>query len=289
MIDTHCHLTFPDFSGPEGLGVGQTLRRAREAGITGMITIATTPGDGLHALDIARNHDEVWCTTGVHPLYSDEIDLDAGDEPWLPMRQAAADARCIAWGELGLDNHYSRPPREVQHAVLHEQLARIATWNRDVTSPDPDAGTRPGMPVILHCREAFDDLIPILRASTLDPTRCVFHCFTGTPDDARKVLDFGASISFTGVVTYRNAREVAQAARLVPDDRILVETDAPFLAPEPKRGTRPCEPAFCAITARFLAHLRDIDFDRFEQQVNDNTRALFGIDVPPRDPGEQRP
>ena len=110
----------------------------------------------------------------------------------------------------------------------------------------------------------------------------MFHCFTGTPDDARKVLDFGAMISFTGVVTYRNAKEVAEAARLVPLERVMCETDAPFLAPEPHRGKRPCVPAWSRHTAEFLATLHDVPFEDFERHLDDNTERFFGIPVPRR-------
>ena len=134
-------------------------------------------------------------------------------------------------------------------------------------------------PVVLHCREAFDDLIPVLRGSGLDTGRMVFHCFTGGPGDVRKALDLGAFVSFTGVATYRNAAEVREAARLVPADRILVETDAPFLSPEPHRGARPCEPWMVSVTARSLAATRGVEFDAFHAQLNENTRRFFGIDA----------
>jgi TatD DNase family protein len=160
----------------------------------------------------------------------------------------------------------------VQRAVLAEQLSYIEGVRRG------DLAVA-GKPVVLHCREAFDDLIPVLRASTLDPTRLVFHCFTGGPGDARKALDLGAFISFTGVATYRNAAEVREAVRLVPSDRILAETDAPFLSPEPHRGVRPCEPWMASVTARSLAATRGVEFGAFHAQLNENTRRFFGIDA----------
>ncbi|MDX9911088.1 MAG: TatD family hydrolase [Phycisphaerales bacterium] len=268
MIDTHCHLTFPDFAAR----VPEVLRTAREAGVHGCITISTTTRDCLEALAIAERFDNVWCTSGVHPLHSHESPHD-----WSSIERVARSARCVAWGELGLDNHYDHPPRDVQDRVLAEQLAVIV----GLREREPAAFD---LPVVLHCREAFADLIPILRAAPLDPTRMVFHCFTGTPDDARLVLDFGAMISFTGVVTYRNARDVAAAAKLVPDDRIMVETDAPFLSPEPKRGVRPCEPAMSMLTARFLADLRGVPWESpddpgagFHATINRNTERFFGI------------
>lgn len=261
VIDTHCHLTFPDFAGR----VDEVIELAAEAGVTGMICVSTTTQDCLAALTIAELHANVWCSAGVHPLYSDQPEHD-----WGQLRRVASSDRCVAWGELGLDNHYNEPPRKVQDAVLAEQLALIERCRDDGLE----------LPVILHCREAFDDLIPILAGSSLDPTRFVFHCFTSGPDEAKKVLDFGAMISFTGVVTYRNAPEVREAARLVPLDRIMAETDAPFLSPEPKRGKRPCEPWMSSLTARRLAEVRDEDWDTFHAAINANTQRFFGIDVP---------
>ena len=128
-----------------------------------------------------------------------------------------------------------------------------------------------------NCRRAVAELLPVLGASGLDPARFVFHCFTEGPEDARAVLDFGAMISFTGVVTFRNAPEVAEAARLVPLDRIMCETDAPWLPPEPVRGVRPCTPAMVMHTARFLAALRGEPWDRFEEAVDANARRFFGL------------
>jgi TatD DNase family protein len=278
VIDTHCHLTFPDFAGR----IPEVLAEAREHGVMGAITISTTTQDCLEALSIARRFPNVWCTAGVHPLHADE-----GPHQWGNLRTVARQEKCVAWGELGLDNHYPDPPRSTQDAVLAEQLALIESC-RDVGVPaDEPVGAPPGapdtarrpidLPIVIHCREAFDDLLPILRSARLDPARFVFHCFTGTPADARKVLDFGAMISFTGVVTYRNAADVQEAARLVPLDRIMVETDAPFLSPEPKRGTRPCAPWMTSLTARRLADLRNEPWPDFQEALNRNTQRYFGI------------
>jgi TatD DNase family protein len=279
VIDTHCHLTFPDFAGR----IDGVLRDAAAAGVSGAITISTTTYDCLDALAIARSHPRVWCSAGVHPLYAAPDDPRATGRngghmghKWENLRQVAADPKCVAWGELGLDNHYPNPPAAIQRKVLDEQLAFIEGCNHD---GDGGIGKPGGLPIILHCREAFDDLIPVLKRTSMDPAKCVFHCFTGSPADARKALDFGAFISFTGVVTYPNAPEVREAAKLVPADRIMVETDAPFLPPVPHRGKRPCLPAWTADTARSLAETRGIAFDEFHRQLNENTRTLFGIDA----------
>lgn len=258
VIDTHCHLTFPDFAGR----VPDVLDRARAHGVTGAISISTTTRDCLAALAIARSHANVWSTAGVHPLYADE-----GPHDWANLAACIADEKCVAWGELGLDNHYAEPARATQHAVLDEQLAFIAK-------------TAPSKPIVLHCREAFADLVPILKRSGLDTTRMVFHCFTGTRADARLALDLGSYLSFTGVATYKNAAEVRAAAKLVPKDRLMIETDAPFLPPEPHRSARPCEPWMASLTAARVAAERGEPLAAFLDQVNANTAAFFGISVP---------
>jgi TatD DNase family protein len=259
VIDTHCHLTFPDFAGK----TAETLEHAASMGVDGCITISTTVPDALAALTVAELHERVWCSAGVHPLHADE-----GPHDWAQLRRLAESGKCVAWGELGLDNHYDNPPRAVQDRVLEEQLASIEEahrfWGRE-------------LPIVVHCRKAFDELIPRLAATTLDPARFVFHCFTGTPDDVRACLDFGAMVSFTGVVTYKNAPEVREAAKLVPDDRIMVETDAPFLCPVPVRGQRPCKPGYARHTAEALAQLRGVTWDQFHATINANTERFFGI------------
>ena len=255
MIDTHCHLTFPDFAGR----IPEVLASAAAAEVTGAISISTTTRDCLEALAIAESHANVWCSAGVHPLYADK-----GPHVWDNLLRVARSPRCVAWGELGLDNHYDHPPRDIQHAVLHEQLAFIETHQSEVD-----------LPVEIHCRKAFDDLIPILAGSKLDPARFVFHCFTGGPEDARKVLDFGAWISFTGVLTYKNAPEVRAAAELTPLDRMMIETDAPFLSPEPFRGVRPCEPRFARATAERMAQIKGLSWEAFHEVINDNTSRFF--------------
>ncbi len=262
MIDTHCHLTFKDFRDR----VPETLASAAERGVTGAITISTTTRDCLDALRIAEAHDRVWCSSGIHPLHSHEA-----PHVWDNLRRVAQHPKCVAWGELGLDLHYDGPHRAVQHGVLAEQLAFIESCARSDGALD--------LPIVIHCREAFDELLPILRDAPFRADRYVFHCFTGGEAEVRQVLDFGASVSFTGVVTYKNAREVAAAAKLVPSDRIMVETDAPFLSPEPHRGTRPCVPAFSRDTGERLAAIRGVPWGVFHEQINANTRAFFGIDA----------
>lgn len=260
VIDTHCHLTFPDFSGR----VPAVLSKAAENGVTGCITISTTTQDCLQAMAIAESFSNVWCTSGVHPLYSDK-----GPHEWGNLRKVGASARCVAWGELGLDNHYDKPLRSRQNQVLEEQLTHLAAWKAQGVEK----------PIVLHCREAFDDLIPILRRTVFEPGRFVFHCFTGGVKEMRSLLDFGAMVSITGVATYRNAEDVREAIRLAPSDRIMIETDAPFLSPDPHRGERPCEPWMSSVTARSVAATRGETWGTFHDQINANTKRFYGIDA----------
>lgn len=262
MFDTHCHLTFPEFRGT----VDVVLAAARRDGVYGAITVSTTTDNARHSLELARAHDDLWCTAGVHPLHSDE------PADWDAMRQCGLDPKCVAWGELGLDNHYANPPRDVQRRVLAEQLAHLESWRREGPACLDKA-------VVIHCRDAYDDVLAALRASSLPPERFVFHCFTGTPDHARAVLDFGAWISFTGVVTFRNARPVADAARLVPGDRLMAETDAPFLTPEPLRTVRPNEPRHVAHVVRRLAELRGEPEVACAERLDGNAERFFGITI----------
>ncbi len=258
MIDTHCHLVFPDFADR----VDAVLAEAAAAGVTGAITIATSSADAEAGMRLAEAHERVWYTAGVHPLYADEEPHD-----WMLLKALSRHEKCVGWGELGLDNHHAKPERAVQDRVLADQIAFIESCMNDGID----------RPLVLHCREAFDELIPILRSSRISGERCVFHCFTGGEREARLALDFGSMISLTGVVTYRNAREVQAAAMMIPLDRLMIETDAPYLSPEPKRGVRPCVPAFARLTADFVARLRGLSSESFLDVIDENTERFFGI------------
>jgi len=267
VIDTHCHLTFPEFADR----LEATIGLAEQAGVDGLITIATTHPDAARALAVARRFARVWSSAGVHPLYADELEHD-----FATLRACAREDKCVAWGELGLDNHHAEPSKAVQLKVLHAQLELIADA-RSAAGAGSGAADRIDKPVIIHCREAFEELVPILRASGIPGERFVFHCFTAGPAQMRLVLELGAMVSFTGVVTYKNAGEVRAALELVPLDRLMVETDAPFLPPEPRRSERPCQPAFARITAEFIAKHRGVAWEAFDAQLSANTRRFFGV------------
>ena len=254
MIDTHCHLTFDHYSDR----VADVLDEAAEFEVAGAITVSTTSANALQGLALAQQFDNVWCSAGIHPLNCDE------PIHWPDVLTVIRHERCVAWGELGLDNHYDEPARELQDRVLMEQLGVIVESGID-------------KPIIVHCRDAFTDLLPVFRACPLPGERFVFHCFTGDENDARAVLDFGAWISLTGVVTFKNGAAIRKAARLIPDDRLMIETDAPFLTPEPFRKVHPTAPRYSIETARFVAELRATDWETFHQTINENTARFFAI------------
>lgn len=255
MIDTHCHLTSRALVPRQR----QVIDDAEAVGVGYMITVSTDAQDADSARTLAEADARVFCTAGIHPLYADST------WDWDLIFDVAKSPRCVAWGELGLDRHYDDPPFTMQQKLLEEQLAIIESQEEDVR------------PIIVHCRRAVDDLLPIFTASNLAHDRFVFHCFTETPIDARNILDFGAMIGFTGVVTFQNAPQVAEAARLVPDDRLLVETDAPYLTPEPFRKTRPNEPKFVVHTAAFLAQLRGVSEKDLERVLDSNAERFFSL------------
>lgn len=257
MYDTHCHLTSREYDGDHR----PLVDRAAAAGVRAVITVSTTSDDALRCLEAAEADARVWATSGVHPLYADQT------SDWSVIRRCAEADRCVAWGELGLDHHYDRPPRDVQEDVLSQHLAVIEAARSDGIDK----------PVVVHCRDAFDRLVPLLAASTIPGDRFVFHCFTAGPDEARMVLDLGAMLSFTGVVTFKNGQSVRDAAAIVPENRLMVETDAPYLAPEPHRKQWPNEPALVVHVAERLAQVRGVDPRAFERTLDANAERFFGL------------
>jgi len=261
VIDTHCHLTFPDFAGR----TEQVLAAAGKAGVTGAICIATGEHDAAEVMALAHKHARVWHSSGVHPCYT-HLPHDLAE-----IARCANSTKCVAWGELGLDRAHAKPDFTLQIPVLHAQLQLIAAM--------PHGDLRARLPIVLHCREAFADLLPILKQSGIDGSRFVLHCFTGSPADMDQILQAGFMASFTGVCTYKNAAALREAIALCPVERMMVETDAPYLSPEPVRGMRPCEPAFVAHTARKLAELKQMPFEDFHTTINANTQRFFNLPV----------
>lgn len=229
--DDHCHL---DLTAERGPSADEALAAAQQAGVERLITVGTDVASSRVAIDVARARDGVWATAGVHPH-------DAKDG-WDGLEALLAEPEVVAVGECGLDYHYDHSPRDVQRESFAAQIALAHAHD---------------LALVVHTREAWEDTFAVLEAEGV-PSRTVIHCFTGGPDEARRCLDLGAHLSFSGIVTFKGAPEVREAAVLCPLDRLLVETDAPFLAPVPHRG-RPNQPAFVALVGEAVAEAKGVE------------------------------
>ncbi len=258
MIDTHCHLTYAPLSDR----LDAVLAAAAAAGVDHMITVGTSPDDARQAATLAERYDHIFATVGVHPHYA--ADWTDKAQVQSTMRELAKRPRVVALGEMGLDWHYPDPPRADQHRILDWQL-EVAAALRD-------------LPIVIHNREATDDILAVLRRSGIPGQRFVFHCFTGSPPEVDAILEFGAVVGFTGIVTFKSAAEVAEASDRVPLDRLLVETDSPYLTPEPHRKIRPNEPKYVPHVARFLAQRRGMTEADFIAAVDANAKRVFHLD-----------
>ncbi len=251
LIDTHCHLTYPQLLSD----FPNVIARAQAAGISRIITIGTHPDDHPNALNLAHDHPAVFAALGIHPHYAAEI--DPGYEGFLENR--LKDPRVLALGECGLDYHHQHASKLLQRGVFLSQL---------------ELARRLSLPVILHIRDAHADGTAIMK--DFPELRFVVHCFTGIPAECDAWLQLGAYIGITGIVTYKNAAAVQNSAKIVPPDKLLVETDAPYLSPEPVRKNKANEPANVAHTAAFLATLRNEHLEGLAQQTTQNAAMLFG-------------
>lgn len=271
LVDTHCHIDGDRFDEDRKA----VLDRARAAGVGAMVNVGCDLPSSRRSVDLARTHADVWATVGVHPheakLYGPSpkplADL-LRDETWeAELISFAHDPRCVAIGECGLDYHYDHSPRAIQREVFARQIA-IA---RHVKKP-----------LVLHIRNgetdapAFREALDILQSEGAKDVGGVFHCFTGSVVEADLALDLGFLLSLPGVVTFKNNGELTEVAKRAPADRLVVETDSPFMAPVPNRGKRN-EPAFVAHTAAFVASVRGVDVGEFVDVTGDNARRLFGL------------
>ena len=252
LVDSHCHLDFPDFSAE----LDAIVQRARAAGICRIVTISTRVKDLNRVLEIAENYDEIFCSVGTHPHNADqELDIDADD-----LCELSNHPKIVAIGEAGLDYHYDNSPREAQAEGLHRHI---------------DAARRTGLPLVIHSRDADEDMAEILsRESEAGSFPAVLHCFSSGRGLAETGIELGHFVSFSGILTFKAAEELRAIARDLPEDRILVETDAPYLAPTPYRGKRN-EPAYVVETARVLAETRNVSLEQIKSQTTDNFFRLF--------------
>ena len=252
FTDSHCHLTMAD--------AGPALHRAREQGVRGFLVPATKLDDAEAAVALARQHDDVWAAVGFHPHEAKDCD----DASFAVIERLASDPRVRAIGEMGLDYHYMHSPRETQREVFlrHVALAR----SRD-------------LPVIIHNRESTTDLLELLASDEARGARGILHSFTESAEVAHSLLDRGYFISFSGIVTFRTAEALRECAKGLPHDRVLIETDTPYLAPVPYRG-RDNEPAYVIKIAELLATLWGISTEEVAAQTTANFEAAFAVTLP---------
>ena len=252
LIDSHCHLNY------KGLVEDQPaiLARARERGVTGMLNISTRESEWGDVIATAERESDVWASVGIHPHDADShVEIEA-----QALVDKAEHPRVIGIGESGLDYYYDRSDRERQRTSFRNHIA---------------AARESGLPIIVHTRDAEEDTAAILTEEMgKGHFSGVIHCFTASAGFARIALDLGLYISISGIVTFKNARDLQATAAGLPLDKLLIETDSPFLAPVPHRG-RPCEPAFVADTARFLADLRGESLEQLAEATTGNFRTLF--------------
>lgn len=254
--DNHCHL-------PDDLGAAAELvASAREAGVERFVDVGCDVPGSRAAIDRAAAIDGVWATAGVHPhdaktLYDADGRFDLG-----PLREAASQPGVVAIGECGLDHHYDHSPREQQHEVFVAQI-HLA---REL-----------GLPLVIHTREAWPETFAILDAEGV-PERTVFHCFTGGPDEARAGLDRGIVLSFSGIVTFPSAPELREAAVLCPIDRLMVETDSPYLAPVPHRGRRN-RPEHVTLVGAAVAEAKGVPVGAVADATWETASAFYGLDA----------
>jgi TatD DNase family protein len=252
LIDSHCHLDSDQFDNDRVA----VITRALEAGITQMLAIGTGngPPDLEAGIRLADQYEFFYATVGIHPHDASK----STEETLQNLAHLAQHPKAIAIGEIGLDYHYDFSPRATQHEVFIAQL-KIA-----------EAAKKP---TVIHTREAWDDTISVLRQHWNPQHGGIMHCFSGGPKEAQQALDLGFHLSFGGIVTFPKALEIQEAARMTPDDRILIETDAPYLAPVPKRGKRN-EPSYIIETAKKLAALRGVPLDEISATTTANFRHL---------------
>ncbi|WP_419796908.1 MAG: TatD family hydrolase [Terasakiella sp.] len=252
LVDSHCHLDFPEFQED----FEAVLTRAEEAGVKTMMTICThvTKFDQVHA--IAKAHDNIFCTVGIHPHNADS-------EPEVTVDQLvewASDPKVVGFGETGLDYFYEHSPREIQQRQFRTHI---------------EAARKLDLPVIIHTRDAEEDTLSLIEDEyNKAPFRGLIHCFSASDEFAQRVVAMGFYISISGIVTFKKAEELRDAIKNVPVNRLLVETDAPYLAPIPKRGKRN-EPAYTAFTAAKVAEIKGLSEEEFAKQSTDNYFTLF--------------
>ncbi len=254
IIDTHCHLTTAALY----KDLPDVLRRARQADVSAIITVATDAADSCQTVAVADHYDGVHATVGIHPHMAAKVapgDFDV-------LRELRHNPNVVAWGEIGLDYFYDFSDEQSQKDVFVKQL---------------ELAKRAELPVIIHCRDAAADVFAMLDEHDYRDRSVVFHCFTGSPDEAKHILDHGWWLSFTGIVTFKNSTDLQAIAKDYPLDKLMLETDAPYLAPQPHRKVKPNQPHLLVHTAEFLADLKGLALDQLVTATSQNATRFFGL------------
>ncbi len=255
MIDTHCHLTFDKLSHR----LEEVFAGALEMGVDRMITVGTSPANSRQGVKLAERYDHVFATVGLHPCYSGEC-LDEAEVKGV-LTELVDHPKVVAFGEMGLDKHWDEPVFDIQERAFQWQLEVV----KDLSQ----------IPIVIHNRKATDETLSILKNSRIPAERFVFHCFTGEVDEFDKIMDFGAMVSFTGVCTFKSAKHLAECAGRMPIERLMIETDSPYLTPEPYRKTHPNEPKYVSAIAAYLAKARGMSLDDFVVAMDGNADRFF--------------
>ncbi|SDK59912.1 TatD family hydrolase [Sediminibacillus albus] len=253
LFDTHVHLNITQFDEDRQ----EVMQRAKEAGVEYMVVVGFDRQTIPKALELAEAHTNIYAAVGWHPV--DAIDMEEKDLEWI--EELASHPKVVAIGEMGLDYHWDKSPKEIQKEVLRKQI---------------QLAKRVQLPIVIHNREATEDIIEILKAEGAGEVGGIMHCYNDSAEYVQECLDMNFYISLGGPVTFKNAKDPKEIAKLVPLNRLLIETDCPFLAPHPNRGKRN-EPAFVKLVAEKIAELRDISFEEVSEATTNNALKFFQI------------
>lgn len=255
LIDTHAHLTFEELSGQ----LDDVLARSAAAGVTRWITVGTNVADNAKVLQLADEYANIYAALGYHP--HDAKDISDADMALLAEQMAGA--KVLAVGECGLDYHYMHSPAETQQRIFRAHLDVAAAVQK---------------PVVIHTREAFDETMSILDEYAGRLKGVVIHCYGGDAEQTKLVLDRGYFISFTGTVTFKRSEQLREVAKMIPPERLMIETDCPYISPHPKRNIRPNEPALLIYTAQCLAEVHGMAIEAFAQKITKTSETFFGLE-----------
>ncbi len=256
LIDSHCHLSFKDYSIEEATAI---IKRAQDSGISHLINVGAGEGyeSNVQALALAEQYNFMYATAGIHPHDAQMVT----DEIKSKIENLSQNPKIVAIGECGLDFHYEHSPRDPQREVFLWQI---------------DLAKRLGKPLMIHDRGAEDETYDLLKKSGIPPRGVMIHCFTGTMDLAKKYLELGCHLSFTGIITFKNSSDLREVVKITPLNQILIETDSPYLTPVPFRGKKN-EPAYVKYVAEMVASVKGISFAEVAEQTSANAKGFFGV------------